>query len=110
MLDGTSNGRLCREYGSRLLRSGRCKSTDQQRIIGAGASYDFGIVNVLASYTNVLFNYPDSSGLRLQNGEPGGYKRFTPAWLVGVSYVYTAGDYSVFDEITPDYRNRETAC
>ncbi|QQC66122.1 porin [Paraburkholderia ginsengisoli] len=81
-------------FSSPFVVSPTGAGTDQQRIFGVGASYDFGFVNVLASYSNVLFNYSDTSGLRLQNGELGVYKRFTPAWLVGVSYVYTAGDYS----------------
>lgn len=81
-------------FSSPFVTSPTGAGTDQQRILGAGASYDFTAFSVLVSYSNVLFNYSDSSGLRLQNGEVGVWKRFTPAWLVGVSYVYTAGDYS----------------
>jgi predicted porin len=66
-------------FSSPFVTSPTGSGTDQQRIFGVGASYDFGIFSVLASYTNVLFNYSDSSGFRLQNGELGVYKRFTPA-------------------------------
>ncbi|RZF30539.1 porin [Paraburkholderia sp. UYCP14C] len=81
-------------FGSPFVVSPTGADTDQQRIIGTGETYDFGFVNVLVSYSNVLFNYSDSTGLRLQNGEIGVWKRFTPTLQIGVSYVYTAGDYS----------------
>lgn len=81
-------------FSSPFVVSPTGAGTDQQRILGAGVTYDFGFVNVLASYSNVLFNYSDTTGLRLQNGELGVWKRFTPALQIGVSYVYTAGDYS----------------
>ena len=67
----------------------------QQRIMGVGGTYDFGWFNVLGNYTNVLFNYSDSTGLRLQNLEGAAYKYITPAWEMGVAYVYTHGDYSI---------------
>lgn len=75
--------------------------TDSQRIFGASANYDFGIVNATVSYTNVLFNYSNYSGLRLQNVEGFVYKRFTPAWMAGVAYIYTFGRYS--DGTEPRY-------
>lgn len=68
--------------------------TNQQRILGIAGGYDFGIVNLTGNYTNVLFNYSDGTGLRLQNAEIAAAARLTPAWLVGMTYVYTTGDYS----------------
>ncbi|QIE30475.1 porin [Caballeronia sp. SBC2] len=69
--------------------------TNQQRIFGVGASYDFSVVKVAVNYSNVLFNYADSTGLRVQNGELSVFKYITPALLLGTSYIYTAGNYSV---------------
>ncbi|WP_090868642.1 porin [Paraburkholderia diazotrophica] len=51
--------------------------------------------HVRGSYTNVLFSYSDSTGLRLQNLEASGYEFFTPTVEVGLSYVYTHGNYSI---------------
>ncbi|MDR5825975.1 porin [Caballeronia sp. LZ043] len=70
-------------------------ATDQQRIAGVGGTCDFGWFNVLGNYTNVLFNYADSTGLRLQNAEGAIYKFLRPDWEVGLAYVYTHGDYSI---------------
>lgn len=81
-------------FSSPFVTSPKGAGTDEQRIMGVGASYDFGFMNVIADYTNVLFNYADSTGLRLQNAELAVYKRFTPAWLVGTAYIYTHGGYS----------------
>ncbi|WP_343671414.1 porin [Paraburkholderia heleia] len=68
--------------------------TAQQRIMGVGASYNFNIVQVAAGYTNVLYNYLDSTGLRLQNAELTVTKQITPTTLLGAGYIFTAGNYS----------------
>jgi general bacterial porin, GBP family len=65
-----------------------------QRILGAGVTYDFGFMSATAVYTNVLFNYLDNTGLRLQNGELTLTHNFSPSWLVGTAYNYTSGEYS----------------
>jgi len=82
-------------FSSPFVTSLAGAGTDQQRIMGVGGAYDFGWFHVLGNYTNVTFNYSDSSGLRLQNFEGSAYKFVTPALEFGVSYVYTLGDYSV---------------
>ncbi|MDR5794954.1 porin [Caballeronia sp. LZ008] len=82
-------------FSSPFVTSPGGAGTNQQRIMGVGGTYDFGWFNVLGNYTNVLFNYSDSTGLRLQNLEGAAYKYITPAWEMGVAYVYTHGDYSI---------------
>ncbi|GJH12733.1 porin [Caballeronia novacaledonica] len=82
-------------FSSPFVTSPGGAGTDQQRIMGVGGTYDFGWFNVLGNYTNVLFNYSDSTGLRLQNLEGAAYKYITPAWEMGVAYVYTHGEYSI---------------
>jgi len=68
--------------------------TEQQRIFGVAAAYDFRVVQVSAVYTNVLYNYADSTGVRLQNAEVSVTKHVTPALLLGLGYMFTAGNYS----------------
>lgn len=81
-------------FSSPFVTSPGGAGTDRQRIFGLGASYDFGSMNLFGNYTNVLFRYGDTSGLRLQNAELGAYtKRWTP-WTIGLSYVLTYGEYS----------------
>ncbi|WP_083245180.1 porin [Paraburkholderia nodosa] len=82
-------------FSSPFVTSPTGAGTNQQRIMGVGGSYDFGSFHVLGNYTNVLFNYSDSTGLRLQNFEASAYKLFTPFVEVGLSYVYTLGNYSI---------------
>ncbi|WP_250518709.1 porin [Caballeronia sp. ATUFL_M1_KS5A] len=82
-------------FSSPFVTSPGGAGTNQQRIMGVGGTYDFGWFNVLGNYTNVLFNYSDSTGLRLQNLEGAAYRYITPAWEMGVAYVYTHGDYSI---------------
>ncbi|RKP57934.1 porin [Pararobbsia silviterrae] len=82
-------------YSSPFVTSTTGAGTNQQRMMGIGGSYDFGSFHVLGNYTNVLFNYSDSTGLRLQNLEASAYDFVTPFIELGVSYVYTHGDYSI---------------
>jgi predicted porin len=82
-------------FRSPFVTSSGGAGTDQQRIMGVGGTYDFGWFHVLGNYTNVLFNYADSTGLRLQNFEGSAYKYLTPTVELGLSYVYTLGDYSI---------------
>lgn len=88
-------------FASPFVTSRGGAPTDQQRIFGFGAGYDFGFLSATLNYTNVLFNYSDSTGLRVQNAEISLWKQFTPAWLVGVAYIYTFGTYS--DGTKPRY-------
>lgn len=88
-VDDTSWG-----FTSPFVKSLNNAVTIQQRIVGVGAAYDFGLVQVAANYSNVLFNYADSTGLRVQNSEISVYKYVTPALLLGAAYIYTAGSYS----------------
>jgi len=81
-------------FSSPFVTSLSGAGTDQQRIFGVGGSYDFGSFHLFGNYTNVLFNYADSTGLRLQNLEASAYKFITPFLEMGLSYVYTSGDYS----------------
>ncbi|MDR5832278.1 porin [Caballeronia sp. LP006] len=82
-------------FSSPFVTSPGGSGVNQQRIMGVGGTYDFGFFNVIADYTNVLYNYFDSSGLRLQNFEGSVYKLFTPDFEMGLQYVYTLGDYSI---------------
>lgn len=82
-------------FSSPFVTSPGGSGTNQQRIIGVGGTYDFGWLHVLGNYTNVLFNYSDNTGLRLQNFEGSAYRYFTPALEIGLSYVYTLGNYSI---------------
>ncbi|WP_370687556.1 porin, partial [Paraburkholderia caledonica] len=66
-----------------------------------GAGYDFGIVQATLAYTNVLFDYMDTSGLRLQNAELSLTHNITPSLLVGAACIYTTGKYS--DSEKPHY-------
>jgi predicted porin len=68
--------------------------TSRQTIFGIAGSYDLNVVQVAFNYTNVLYDYADSSGVRLQNGEATVTKYLTPSLLLGVGYIYTAADYS----------------
>ncbi|WP_322048120.1 porin [Paraburkholderia sp. J67] len=81
-------------FSSPFVTSLSGAGTNEQRIMGVGGSYDFGWFHVLGNYTNVLFNYSDSTGLRLQNFEASAYKYVTPTVELGLSYVYTLGNYS----------------
>ncbi|TGN98710.1 MULTISPECIES: porin [unclassified Burkholderia] len=81
-------------FTSPFVLSQHGAGTDQQRIFGLGATYDFDSVNVIGNYSNVLFNYSDGTGLRLQNAEIAAYTRLNPMLLVGTAYIYTWGRYS----------------
>jgi general bacterial porin, GBP family len=81
-------------YSSPFVRSLSNAPTNLQRIYGVGATYDFNVVQTAANYTNVLYEYSDGTGLRLQNAEVTVTKRITPALLLGAAYVYTWGAYS----------------
>jgi GBP family porin len=66
---------------------------DQQRILGAGASYVDGPNKYSALYTESRFNYLDGTGTDLKNYEAV-YSRFlTPVLQAGVGYVFTKGRY-----------------
>ncbi|SDR55402.1 Outer membrane protein (porin) [Paraburkholderia fungorum] len=69
-------------------------SVDSQRNVAAAVTYDFGWATTGLSYSNVLFNYQNSTGLRLQNVEFMAYRHLTRTLLVGVGYDYTFGSYS----------------
>lgn len=64
---------------------------DRQRIVGVGTGYDFGFAQTTLSYTNVLFDYLDTTGLRLNNIELSITRYVTPAVMLGASYIYTFG-------------------
>lgn len=88
-IDGTNWG-----FSSPFVVSLGGAGTDSQRIGGVGASYDFGFMTVLANASDVQFNYSDTSGLSLRNVEIGAWRKFTPAWTVGLSFLRTVGEYS----------------
>jgi predicted porin len=88
-VDSTSWG-----FSSPFVVNSAGSGVEQQRILGVGGGYDFGLVNLTANYTNVLYNYTDTTGLRLQNAEVAASVRITPAWLIGATYIYTWGQYS----------------
>ncbi|WP_233272894.1 porin [Paraburkholderia acidisoli] len=66
----------------------------KQRILGVGAGYDFGFAQATLSYTNVLFDYLDSTGLRLNNVEASVTHWITPTLQIGAAYIYTFGESS----------------
>jgi predicted porin len=77
-----------------VSRDNPSAGTNVQRIFGTGANYDFGFVNATIGYSNILFNYSDGTGLRLQNGEIALSKRVIPQLLLGTAYIFTWGKYS----------------
>ncbi|RQV70304.1 porin [Burkholderia cenocepacia] len=81
-------------FSSPFIKSQRGAATLVQRIAGIGGTYDFNVVQINANYTNVLFDYVDGSGLRMQNAELGVARRITPQLLVGAAYIYSWGRYS----------------
>lgn len=81
-------------YSSPFTRSPANAPTNLQRMYGGAATYDFNVVQAAVDYTNVLYEYSDGTGLRLQNAEVTVTKRITPALLLGAAYVYTWGNYS----------------
>lgn len=81
-------------YSSPFTMSLNGSSVQVQRSIALGATYDFGFLAATLGYSNVLFDYIDSTGLRVQNAELTLTHQITPAWLVGAAYIYTVGDYS----------------
>lgn len=85
-------------YTSPFVQSPGGSAVARQRISAAGLSYDFEVVQATIGYSNVLFDYLDSTGLRLQNLEATLTHQFTPALLAGVSYTYTFGRYSAGPE------------
>ncbi|VVE31142.1 porin [Pandoraea anhela] len=84
-----------------VSRANPSAGTSVQRILGAGANYDFGFVNATLGYSNILFNYSDGTGLRLQNTELALSRRITPQLLLGTAYIYTWGQYA--DGTRPKY-------
>lgn len=88
-------------YTSPLAKGLNDAAVAQQRIAGIGATYVLGTVQLDANYTDVLSNYADASGLRLENGELGVSKRLIAALLIGAAYVYTWGNYS--NSVKPHY-------
>jgi GBP family porin len=85
-------------FTSPFVQSPGGSAVARQRISAAGVSYDFGIVQATLGYSNVLFDYLDSTGLRLQNLEGTLMHQFTSALLAGVSYAYSFGRYSAGPE------------
>lgn len=81
-------------YSSPFGKSLAGATATLQRITGAGATYDAGVVQINANYTNVLLDYADGSGLRMQNAEFGLSHHFTPRLLAGLAYIYSWGRYS----------------
>jgi general bacterial porin, GBP family len=94
--DNSSTGAIGDSYGftSPFATSLGGSGVETQRMFGVGAGYDFGFVRASLSYTNVLFDYLDTSGLRLQNAELSLTRYITPNLLIGAAYIYTTGLYS----------------
>ncbi|WP_342753443.1 porin [Caballeronia novacaledonica] len=100
--DNTS-GAVSDSYGftSPFVTSRGGAGVEKQRIFGMGAGYDFQVVQASLAYTNVLYDYLDTSGLRLQNVEVSLTRYVTPSLQVGAAYIYTTGKYS--DSTKPHY-------
>jgi predicted porin len=64
-----------------------------QKILGAGISYDFGRESIGFSYTNVSFDQANgtTSSVRFDNYDVWGKYNFTPFWSAGASFIYTSG-------------------
>lgn len=88
-IDNSSYG-----FTSPFVQSLGGAAVSKQRIFGAGVGYDFSFVSATLGYSNVLFDYLDSTGLRIQNVELALTKHVTPALLLGLAYIYTTGTYS----------------
>jgi GBP family porin len=86
-------------YTSPFTKSLTGAAVQRQRIFGAGATYDFGFLCATLGYSNVLFEYTDTTGLRVQNGELTLTRRLSPEWLVGLGYIFTVGNYSAGEQV-----------
>jgi general bacterial porin, GBP family len=93
-------GAVSGDYGfsSPFVMSATGASVSRQRMYGAGASYAMGGIKVSLLYTRTRFDYFDQSSLGLQNYTFTVTDYLTPAFLVGVGYLYTQGHASVGGE------------
>jgi predicted porin len=98
-----TSGAIGDSYGftSPFVTSADGAKVEKQRIFGVGAGYDFGFLQTTLSYTNVLFDYLDTTGLRVNNVEVSVTHKITPTLLAGAAYIYTFGKSS--EAIKPHY-------
>jgi GBP family porin len=92
----SANGAVVGDYGfsSPFVSNPATGSTvAKQRILGAGGSYILGGANLSLLYTNVRFEYLDTSRLSLQNFEASVSKLLRPDFLIGAAYIFTTGQY-----------------
>jgi predicted porin len=91
------NGAVVNDYGfsSPFVTNPVSKAgVNHQRMFGAGGAYAFQPASLSILYTNVRFDYLDGSRLTLQNLEASVTDYVTPAFLVGLAYIFTTGRYA----------------
>ena len=92
----SGNGAVVGDYGFTspfLTNPATTSGVSNQRIFGAGGAYVLGGANLSLLYTNVRFEYRDTSRLTLQNFEASLTDRLRPDLLVGAAYIFTTGRY-----------------
>ncbi|AIO32822.1 gram-negative porin family protein [Burkholderia cenocepacia] len=92
-----SGGAVSGDYGftSPFISNPTTSSrTSKQRIFGAGGAYKLGPVNLSLLYTNVRFQYLDTSRLTLQSAEVSLTDLVRADFLLGAAYIFTTGKYN----------------
>lgn len=91
-----TNGAVFNDYGFTspfVSNPATGSGVSKQRMYGAGGSYGIGHANVSLLYTNVQFQYLDTSRLLVQNVELSLTDYLRPDLMAGAAYIFTAGDY-----------------
>ncbi|WP_233886406.1 porin [Paraburkholderia flagellata] len=91
-----TNGAVVNDYGFSspfITNPATGSGVSKQRMFGAGGAYAFGTASVSLLYTNVMFQYLDTSRLSLQNGEISLTDFVRPNVLLGAAYIFTTGSY-----------------
>jgi predicted porin len=104
------NGAVVGDYGFTspfITNPATGAGVDSQRIAGVGGGYKWGTWNLSAIYTNVRFDYRDTSHLTLSNAEVWLYDYVLPDLMLGLAYIYTTGQYAPQDK-QPRYHQVNT--
>jgi general bacterial porin, GBP family len=96
-----TNGAVVNDYGfsSPFITNPATRSgVSKQRMYGAGGAYALGSASLSLLYTNVQFQYLDTSRLLLQNVEASLTDFLRPDLMVGAAYIFTTGTYHPQDK------------
>ncbi|WP_207005538.1 porin [Trinickia mobilis] len=91
-----TNGAVVNDYGFSspfITNPATGSSVSKHRMFGAGGAYSLGTARVSLLYTNVMFEYLDTSRLSLQNAELSLTDYVRPNLLLGAAYIFTTGAY-----------------